>query len=287
MKLKNLPFQLHTLAMSVFVLLVLVSCALPSEKSEEYLSELPKNLLLKESKHQNHLLTVDYYTRDIYGNLAGRMRVTAEYTRALPGGLARWKNVRIAKTEDPNGPLGRGQLQEHMQGFTYKPSGDVLDPKFFKDIPATAMEIKVLIWDMLSIEILAWNHFDKLKLNKAYHPEPGGQTFQMAGGGTFRNRELKLTWVGVSKMNDETTALIQYESLFNPLDINTGAMKMKGRTNYWGNIWVSLEDKQIEHATLYEDGLMELAFGEKAEKTLVNVFREITFQKALTTKTTR
>ncbi len=287
MKLKNLPFQLRNLVMPGLVLLVLFSCAFSSEKIEGYLSALPKNLSLKESKPQNYLLTVDYYTRDIYGNLAGRMRVTAEYTRALPGGLARWKNVRIAKTEDPNGPLGRGQLQERMQGFTYKPSFDVFDPKFFKDIPATAMEIKVLIWDMLSIEILAWNYFNKLKLNEAYHPDPGGQTFQMAGSGSFRNKDLKLTWVGVSKMNGETSALLQYESLFNPLDINTGTMKMKGRTNYWGNIWVSLEDKQIEHATLYEDGLMELAFGEKSEKTLVNVFREITFQKVLTTKTTR
>jgi len=287
MKHKTTSLLMRGLLTSGFALLLLVPCALSSEKIEGHLAALPKNLSLKESKPQNYLLTVDYYTRDIYGNLAGRMRVTAKYTRALPGGLARWKNVRIAKTEDPNGPLGRGQLQERMQGFTYKPSGDVLDPKFFKDIPATAMEIKVLIWDMLSIEILAWIYFDKLKLNEAYHPNPGGQTFQMAGGGSFRNRELKLTWVGVSKMNDETTALIQYESLFNPLDINTPAMKMKGRTNYWGNIWVSLEDKQIEHATLYEDGLMELAFGEKSEKTLVNVFREITFQKVLTTKTTR
>jgi hypothetical protein len=275
MKLKNLPFQLRNLVMPGLVLLVLFSCAFSSEKIEGYLSALPKNLSLKESKPQNYLLTVDYYTRDIYGNLAGGMRVTAEYTRALPGGLARWKNVRIAKTEDPNGPLGRGQLQERMQGFTYKPSFDVFDPKFFKDIPATAMEIKVLIWDMLSIEILAWNYFNKLKLNEAYHPDPGGQTFQMAGSGSFRNKDLKLTWVGVSKMNGETSALLQYESLFNPLDINAGTMKMK------------VEDKQIEHATLYEDGLMELAFGEKSEKTLVNVFREITFQKVLTTKTTR
>lgn len=163
----------------------------------------------------------------------------------------------------------------------------MFDPKFFKDFPPNVMETKVLIWDMLSIEVWAWNYFDKLKLNEAYRPEPGGQTFQLAGGGSFRNRDLKLTWTGVSKMNGETSALLQYESLFNPLDINAGTMKMKGRTNYWGNIWVSLEDKQIEHATLYEDGLMELAFGEKSEKTLVNVFRELTFQKVLTTKTTR
>ena len=287
MKLKNLPFQLHTLAMPGFVLLVLASCALPSEKSEGYLSELPKNLSLKESKPQNYLLTVDYYTRDIYGNLAGRMCVTAEYTRALPGGLARWQNVRVAKTEDPNSPLGQGQLQEHMQGLTYKPTGDTFDPKFFKDFPPAAMETKVLIWDMLSIEVWAWNYFDKLKLNEPYRPESGGQTYQLAGSGSFQNKDLKLTWVGISKMNSEACAFLQYESLFNPLDISTPAMKMKGRTNYWGNIWVSLEDKQIEHATLYEDGLMEMLFEGQSEKILINVFREITFQKVLPTKTAK
>jgi hypothetical protein len=284
MKLKNMSFQLCNVVMPGIVLLVLASCALASEKNEDYISALPKNLSLQENSPQNYQLTVDYYIRDVYGNLTGKMRVTGEYSRALPGDLARWKNVRFAKPEDPNSPLGQGQLQERMQGFTYKPSGDVLDPKFFKDIPATAMEIKVLIWDMFSIESLAWNYFDKLKLNEAYHPNPGGQTFQMSGSSSFRNRELKLTWEGVSKMNGETSALLQYESLFNPLDINTPAMQMKGRTNYWGNIWVSLEDKQIEHATLYEDGLMEMLFAGQSEKTLINVFREITFQKVLNTK---
>ncbi len=284
MKLKNLSFQLCNLVMPGIVLLVLASCVLPSEKSVGCISELPKNLSLQENRPQNYLLTVDYYIRDIYGNLTGRMRVTGKYTRALPGDLARWKNVRIAKPEDPNSPPGQGQLQEHMQGLTYKPSGDTFDPKFFKDFPPTAMETKVLIWDMLSIEVWAWNYFDKLKLNEPYRPEPGGQTFQLAGSGSFQNKELKLTSTGVSKMTGEACALLQYESLFNPLDINTPAMKMKGRTNYWGNIWVSLEDKQIEHATLYEDGLMEMVFAGQSEKILINVFREITFQKVLTTE---
>lgn len=287
MKLKNISFQLCNLVMPGLVLLVLVSCALSSEKIEGYLSELPKNLTLQEDRPQNYLLKVDYYTRDIYGSLTGRTRITAEYSRALPGGLVRWNNVRIARTQDPNSPLSEGELQKYMEGFAYKQSDNTFDPKFFKDFPPDVMETKILIWDMLSIEVWAWNYFDKLQLNKAYRPEPGGQTFQLAGTGSFRNRDLKLTWVGISKMNGETSALLQYESLFNPLDINAGAMKIKGRTNYWGNIWVSLEDKQIEHATLYEDGLMELTFGEKTEKTLVNVFREITFQKVLTTKTAR
>jgi hypothetical protein len=64
-------------------------------------------------------------------------------------------------------------------------------------------------------------------------------------------------------------------------------MKMKGRTNYWGNIWVSQEDKQIEYATLYEDGLMEMVFSGQSEEVLMNVFREITFQKVVTARATR
>ena len=284
MKPKAMSLSTHVLIAPILALLTLAPCALSSEKTEGCLSELPKNLSLEESVPQNYLLTVDYYTRDLYGNLTGRMRITAEYSRALPGGRSRWNNVRVAKTEDPDSPLGQGQLQEHMQGFTYKPSAETLDPKFFKDFPTDVIETRVLIWDMLSIEAWAWGYFDKLELNEAYHPQPGGETFQLAGSGTFRNRDLKVTWTGISKMNDETTALIQYESLFNPLDFDAGPMKVKGRTNYWGNIWVSLQDKQIEHATLYEDGLMEMVLKGQTEKTLVNVFREITFKKVLATR---
>jgi hypothetical protein len=42
-----------------------------------------------------------------------------------------------------------------------------------------------------------------------------------------------------------------------------------------------LGDRLIEYATLYEDGLLEVTFGEKAEKTLSNVFRDIEFKKDL------
>jgi len=285
MKHKTISISARALVSSVLVLSALTARALSSEKLEGQLSELSKGLSLKESIPQNYLLTVDYHTLDLYGNLVGRTRVTAEYSRALPGGLSRWNNVRIAKTQDPNSPLGQGELQEYMQGFTYKPSGEVLNPNFFKDFPPTAMESRVLIWDMISIETWAWDYFDKLKLNQVYHPQPGGENFQMAGSGTFRNRDLKITWTGISKMNDERAALIQYESLFNPVDFDAGPMKVKGRTNYWGNIWVSLEDKQIEHATLNEDGLMEMVFKGQTDKTLINVFREITFEKVLATRT--
>ena len=46
-------------------------------------------------------------------------------------------------------------------------------------------------------------------------------------------------------------------------------MTLKGRSHYWGEIWVSLSSKQIEYATLQEDvlGEMKLA-GQEAPRTI-------------------
>jgi hypothetical protein len=38
----------------------------------------------------------------------------------------------------------------------------------------------------------------------------------------------------------------------------TTSIKGKGRSHYWGIIWVSLEDKQVEHALLFEDVIMDM-----------------------------
>jgi len=261
------------------ILLVMINCDPTSKSVNKYLSKLPSNLTLQEDTPQKYLLTVDYYTRDIYGKLLNRMQLTAEYTRALPDGKVRWNNVRIARAQNSKEAFSDGELQEYMENFTYGPSEDLLKESFFKDFPPNIMETKVLIWDMISIEVWAWNYFDKLNLNQIYRPAPDGETFQMAGAGSFQNKDLCLNWVGISKMNNEISALIQYVSLFNPLDMDLGSFTMKGRTNYWGNIWVSLEDKQIEYATLYEDGLLDMKFSGQDDKTLINVFRDIKFKK--------
>ena len=268
------------LTMSIFIL-EWIHCTTSSKNADEYFLTLPREMELKEDTPQKYNLTVDYFTRDIYGQLMSKKRITAEYTRALPEGKVRWNNVRITSAQNPKESFSASELQKYMENFTYKPSDDMLKESFFKDFPPEIMETKVLIWDMVSIEVWAWNYFDKLSLNEAYRPAPDGESFQMAGAGSFQNKDLRLTWLGLSKMNEELCALIQYESLFNPLDMGWDSMSIKGRTNYWGNIWVSLEDKQIEYATLYEDGLLEVTFGEKAEKTLSNVFRDIEFKKDL------
>ncbi len=79
-------------------------------------------------------------------------------------------------------------------------------------------------------------------------------------------------------MNNELCALIEYRTLDNPLRVENEQLKIKGRSHYWGTIWVSMMDKQIEHATLYEDVIMDLQFAKQASQ-MMNSTRIITFEK--------
>ena len=102
------------------------------------------------------------------------------------------------------------------------------------------------------------------------HAKP--EDVPLAGAGSFQNRQIELTWLGLSRRNGELCALIQYRAFLNKLKINLGDTHLKGKSSYWGEIWVSLEDKQIEHATLYEDVLLETPRPPGSQ--LVSVFRE-------------
>ncbi len=245
-------------------------------------SELPHDLDLVEDEPQAYRLVCVYSYRDFYGNVKRRKRISADYVRALPGSYAEWRNVRISEAAGMEEPFPEGEVQDYLNGFRYRPSeADIFDESFFTDFPPGMSEPRTLIYDMAMAEEFAWDYFDQLRLNEPFLPEPDAGTMKLGEGGTFRNQDLRITWIGTSEMNDERSAVIQYRSLFNPMDLRMPGMRIKGRTNYWGEIWVSLEDKQIEFSTLYEDGLMEIALEGSTNKTITNVFREMTFEKVL------
>ena len=62
-------------------------------------------------------------------------------------------------------------------------------------------------------------------------------------------KNLELTWVGISRLNDELCMVIDYESFVNPVNSSSPGMTVQGRSLYRGIIYISLEDKQIEYAT--------------------------------------
>jgi hypothetical protein len=76
----------------------------------------------------------------------------------------------------------------------------------------------------------------------------------------------------------EWSAAINYRAFFNPLVIDNGGMNIKGRSDYWGQIWVSLATKQIQYATLYENVAGEMKLAGQDTPQLLNVFRIGTFE---------
>jgi hypothetical protein len=50
-------------------------------------------------------------------------------------------------------------------------------------------------------------------------------------------------------------------------------MILKGRSDYWGQIWVSLATKQIEYGTLNESVVGEMKLPAEETTRIINVFR--------------
>src|SRR5262249_11717845 len=135
---------------------------------------------------------------------------------------------------------------------------------------------KNLVWDTHMFESFAWNHFAKLRLNEPIRLPR--EDLALPGGSSFQNKQIELTWLGVSKRNGKICALVAYQALFNKLEIAVGTLRMKGRSHYWGCIWVALADKQIEHATLYEDVLLGFELPNRQGKQIINPVRQGVFQ---------
>jgi hypothetical protein len=125
-------------------------------------------------------------------------------------------------------------------------------------------------------EQFARKYFDRMKLNEPYEAGPSDIALP---DGKFFNRHPRLTWIGVSKMNGKTCAIIQYEAFSNKLSLQTNGQDLNGRSDYWGTIWVSLADKQIEKATLNEGVLLGIAIPGIPGKQAVTVFRQATLER--------
>lgn len=274
-----------TIVLLAFSFLLAHNCtAGESDVLDKYLSSLPDDLQLREDGPQNYKFTCDYLYVDVKGDLIRKQRVYGEYTRALPEGKVRWNNVSIAQAVGFDDPFPEGEKQDYMEGFTYKPGSDSLKPEFFQGFPATAIEAKNLVWDTAMFEGFAWSYLDKLELNETYYPsEPVGE-FGLAGAGTFQNKQIELTWLGISRMNEEICALIQYRAFLNKLNVSTGDFNVRGGSHYWGEIWVSLEDKQIEHGTLYENVVVETKMPGQENWQVGTVFRRGVFEKMIDEK---
>ena len=240
---------------------------------------LPQDLKVKDAGPRTYKFVVDYISANKQGEITQRQRLSGDYTRGLPGGEVMWKNVTHA-TVQGDAPFGPAQKDDFMEAFRYRNDpGGSLTPDFFKGFPPTAVMEKNLVWDTGMIEVFGQNYFEHLNLNEPYHAM-SHQDVNMPGLGTFHNQDVVLRWLGRSRRNGQDCALIQYQAYLNPFALSTGGMEMKGRSDYWGEIWVSLTTKQIEYATLYEVVVADMKLPGQDTPQLINVFRSGTLEPA-------
>jgi hypothetical protein len=234
---------------------------------------LPQGVATKDAGPRTYRFTVDYQNANAQGAIVHRQRLTGDYTRGLAGGEVQWKNVAQAEADGASGPFGAAQKRDFMEAFRYKNDlGGTMQPEFFKGFPPTAVFERNLVWDTGMIEMFGQGYFEKLKLNEPYHAM-ANQDVKMPDMGTFHNRDVVLEWVGRSHRNGQECALIDYRAFLNPLEIATGGVTIRARSDYWGQIWVSLKTKQIEYGTLYEEVLGEMKLPGQDASQALNVFR--------------
>ncbi|MEA5127047.1 MAG: hypothetical protein VB074_02580 [Proteiniphilum sp.] len=189
-----------------------------------------------------------------------------------------WHNVGWSRIDD--------LLQEPVQivnwdefnGRTHKTgSTDWLNEKFYSNIPQDKRE-----WARMMTSDVPWLEFgkfiiDSLEFQKDYFPQiMDNKDIAVEGSNTFSSSYLKCVWSGITLCNDEICAIVKFESLNSQLISYSGdKIVMKGRDMYYGEILVSLNDKQIERLVMVEDLVGENQF----DKNLFEMQRIVTFNK--------
>ncbi len=260
------------------LVLFTTSCHSQEPSADQLLQKLP-DITLDDNVQQQYRITTDYFNGDIFGNFLNKTRLVGEYTRGLEDGKVRWNNVYVQNSNSREGEYPTGETLEYMEDFQYRPDENMLLESSFAGFPPNSIQAKNLVWDVMGLETFAWAHFDSLQLNESFRANEINGELDLAGEGSFENKDVRLKWIGISKMNDERCALINYRTFDNPLKMKNEQMEIKGRSHYWGTIWVSLKDKEIEHAVLYEDVVMDIKFGGQPTGQLLNATREIIFER--------
>lgn len=249
---------------------------------KDCLSFNPQELTLREDGPQRYRLTTKWRNRDLYGALTNEFVVTGDYTRGIGDGLVRWNDVYIIQASDSAAAAPDSVFFECMEGWSYRSPEDITGAGFFSRLPSDDSQhaLRTLVWDAVAFEAFAWTYFDKLKLNETVTAEElEGFSAAMADWGSLLMQGLELTWSGVTELNGESCAVINYRSWANPVESSSIVMSVKGRSLYWGAIWISLEDKQIERATMNEDVIVEIKMGADRSNKYKDMQREVTFEK--------
>jgi hypothetical protein len=250
---------MKTINLLFVCLIVLAGCEKNTVISaDDYLNQLPHGLDIDNSTPQSYQLTEVYFNKNIDGSFSNKAKVTGEYTRGLTGGYVRWEGVFFATANDSiNQVFPAGTKQEYMDNLTYIPTDSLLtETSLYTNFP-TSFPDKIyainLIWDIYGVEKVAWLYFDSLELNVPYKAIQADIKIPILlpdFTGSYYQRDLQITWTGVTKLNNKNCAIIDFIGLNNSTEYFIAGLHLQGNEDYWGTVYVSLKTKQIEYAVM-------------------------------------
>ena len=246
--------------------------------TKDFPSHLPYNIEIDTSVVRSYQMTTDYYNYDLKCNFLNKTQFTGiiSYT----GNLAQWKDVYYAESRELDAAFPLGKKIDFLQNFSYRQDDKIVTPEFFQNnLPEANVFEMNLIWDALGFDVMAYCGWDSLKLNEEFRAKNMNGEVEIAGMGTFNNKDIRITWLGITEINGKICAIIKYSVMNNPLKVESENMSMSGRSHYWGEVYVSLSDKQIEHANLTEDVVTNIHLKGQASNILGYTVRTICLEK--------
>jgi hypothetical protein len=188
------------------------------ENPANYLGSLPAGLTLDRSVARSYRMTTDYYYFDLKSNFSGKHRLTGYIT--CVGDSAMWKDVYYAGSNVLDAVFPAGTKKIFLQNFKYRQDEQVLTAEFFNsNLPEADPLIMNLIWDALGFEALAYCCWDSLKSGEEFKAGNINSEIKTANIGTFENKDMRITWLGIAEINSEICAVLKYSAMNNPLNI--------------------------------------------------------------------
>lgn len=267
----------------VIISAILIPTVCLGQKKEalikEYLTALPpgkpENILRK------YKMTAVYLNRDLYGTFMNKTKVEGDYTRGFEDRHMQWNNVNISHSNSFSDPFPGGVKQEYIENFKYYPEDNMLSPEVFRNFPSGPDNIlaRNLIWDMMTFETYSWMFWDSLKLNEPYVIAQINGEFEMAEIGKYNHNKIIICWRGISEINGELCAVIDFNAIDNIIELTMDIINSKGTEQYWGTAWLSLETKNIEKAFMYGGTIQEIEVKGMKDKFLAKTVRELWLEK--------
>jgi hypothetical protein len=208
-------------------------------------------------------------TATSHGSTRARYRFVTEYTTVGPQGgetgthviaaeftahdkTVQWTTVTVGQTPGHGQPAAAAAHRAYLEGFQYaRDVSRITSSDFFAAFPPDANDERNLIWDELMFQSFVAD-LDRLKLNEPVVANSGD--VNLAGSGAFNNRRIELTLLGAGRRHGEDCVLVRYEAPLNRFTINaSGGVTVSGGSDYSGEVWISVQTRQIEYGTLVED----------------------------------